>query len=108
MRFLSVQLDAYLEGDLWLRNARHANAAATRLAEGLATISGARLVDPVEANEIFVELPEPVIRGLERDGFEFYRWGAPGAACLRLVTGFNTPDAQVDAFVAAARRHAAG
>jgi threonine aldolase len=56
MRFLTAQLDAYLADDRWLKHARHANAMARRLAEGLAAIPGARLVHPVEANEIFIDL----------------------------------------------------
>ena len=50
MRFLSAQLEAYLADDLWLRNARHANAMAAALAEGLAELPGAVLSHPVEAN----------------------------------------------------------
>ena len=50
MRFLSVQLDAYLENDLWLKNARHANAVAKRMADGLKAIDGIELVSEVEAN----------------------------------------------------------
>jgi threonine aldolase len=107
MRFLAAQFDAYLEGDLWLRLAGHANAAAARLAAGLATVPGAAFRHPVEANEIFVELPEPVIRGLLADGFAFYRWPGEGARLLRLVTAFDTRDEDVDAFIASARRHAA-
>lgn len=64
MRFLSLQLDAWLRDDLWLRLARHANAQAARLAAGLAEVPGAEIVHPVEANEIFVALPEAVIAGL--------------------------------------------
>jgi threonine aldolase len=108
MRFLSAQLEAYLEDELWLRNARHANAMAARLAGGLTTLPGARLREPVEANEVFIELPDPVIRALEGEGFEFYRWGPPGSTCLRLVTAFDTAAGQVDRFIAAARRHNAG
>ena len=108
MRFLSAQLDAYLEGDLWLRNARHANRMATRLAEGLAGLAGVRLRHPVEANEIFVELPEPVIRGLFDLGFLFHRWGGDADTCVRLVTAFDTAPAAVDSFIAAAKRLAAG
>ncbi len=67
---------------------------------------GARIEHPVQANEIFVTLPEPVIRGLEQDGFEFYRW-VEGGQLLRLVTSFNTEPAHVEAFLASARRHAA-
>jgi threonine aldolase len=102
MRFLSAQLEAYLEGDLWLANARHANAMAKRLAEGLARLPGATLELEVEANEIFVRLPEAAIVGLERDGFRFYRWD--GAQLLRLVTAWNTQAQAVDAFLAAAKR----
>jgi len=103
-RFVSAQLDAYLSDELWLRNARAANRAATRLATGLAALPGARLVHPVDANEIFIALPEAIIGGLEADGFGFYRMG--GAGVIRLVASFNSSDADVDALLAAARRHA--
>jgi len=107
MRFLSAQLDAYLEGGLWLRNAGHANAMANHLAEGLGRIAGAKLAHPVEANEIFVDLPEHAIRGLQADGFQFYRWLGEDQTLLRLVTAFDTKEADVAAFIASAERHAA-
>ncbi|HZT19030.1 MAG TPA: low specificity L-threonine aldolase [Dongiaceae bacterium] len=107
MRFLSAQLDAYLADGLWLRNARHANAMARRLAEGLARIPGARLAHPAEANEVFVDLPEHAIRGLAADGFEFYRWLGENRTLLRLVTAFDTKESDVAAFIASAERHAA-
>ncbi len=107
MRFLSAQLDAYLQNDLWLKTARHANAMARRLAEGLSPIPGARLAHPVEANEVFVDLPENAIRGLIADGFQFYRWLGEDKTLLRLVTAHDTKEADVAAFIAAARRHAA-
>jgi threonine aldolase len=107
MRFLSAQLDAYLEGDLWLKNARHANAMAKRLAEGLMVLPGANLAHPVEANEIFVDLPETAIRGLNADGFQFYRWLGEDKTRLRLVTAHDTKEADVAAFIASAKRHAA-
>ncbi len=103
MRFLSAQLEAYLADDLWLRNARHANAMAAALAEGLAALPGAKLSHPVEANEIFVTLPEPVIQGLFDRGFQFYRWGPEAKREVRLVTAFNTDPAHVEAFLSAAR-----
>ena len=103
MRFLSAQLEAYFTDDLWLRNARHANAMAARLAEGLAGLPGVELSHPVESNQIFARLPEAMIAGLLERDFEFYRWG-PEANCeVRLVTSFNTDPAQVAAFLAAAR-----
>lgn len=103
MRFLSAQLDAYLENDLWLRNARHANAMATRLADGLRLIDGIRLRHPVQANELFVEMPNPVIEALFAKGFQFYRWDGPAGSCVRLVTAFNTAADDVDAFLTTAR-----
>jgi threonine aldolase len=107
MRFLSAQLDAYLEEDRWLKHARHANAMAKRLGEGLSRIPGASLAHPVEANEVFVDLPEHAICGLLADGFQFYRWLGEGHTLIRLVAAFDTKESDVAAFIAAAERHAA-
>ena len=96
-RFIAAQLDAYLAGDLWLRNARHANAMATRLGSGLACLPETQLLHPIEGNEVFVALPEAVIAALGAAGFGFYRWG--DAPVLRLVTAFDTDPVSVDAFL---------
>lgn len=105
-RFLSAQLLAYLEDGLWLRNGAHANAAATRLAAGLVALPGASLAQKVEANEVFVHLPERLIAGLEAADYVFYRWavreGEPGGI-VRLVCAFDTTAEDVDALVATAR-----
>jgi len=106
-RFLAAQLDAYLADDLWLTSARHANAMAARLAEGLRRVPGASFRDPVEANEIFVRLPEKILQGLQRDGFVFYRWPGTDAQLIRLVTAYDTEAVDVDGFIASALRHAA-
>lgn len=103
-RLLAAQFDAYLTDGLWLRLATHANAVARRLGDGLAALPGIRLVHPVETNQVFVDLPEPAIAGLERAGFRFYRWGAADAARLRLVTAFDTRPEDVDALIAEAAR----
>jgi threonine aldolase len=105
-RYLSAQLLAYLEDDLWLRNARHANAMAARLAEGLGNLPGVRLIDPVDANELFVDLPEPLVAALAAAGFDFYRWGTPTPATHRMVTAWNTDPAVVDRVLDAARQAA--
>jgi len=99
-RFVSAQLEAYLEGDLWLRNARHANAMAARVGAGLARLPGTRLLHPVEGNEVFVALPEKAIAVLASAGFGFYRWG--NEPVIRLVTAFDTKAGDVDALVASA------
>ena len=107
MRVLSAQLDAYLTDGLWLRLARHANTLAQRLAAGLAAIAGVRLVHPVEANELFVELPERVIGALLAQGFQFYRWLDEHSTTIRLVTAFNTREADVAALIEAVRHQVA-
>ena len=103
MRFLSAQFDAYLSDDLWRRNARHANAMAARLAAGLGAIPDVEFASPVEANELFVRLPVPVVKGLLEAGFMFYRW-EPDGTLIRMVTAFDTVAADVEAFIEAARR----
>ena len=105
LRFVSAQLIAYFENGLWLENARHANAMARRMAEGLKKIPNAKLLHPVEANELFVALPEDTVNKLEMQGFYFYRWplhAAESAVTIRLVTCFATLSADVDEFITAA------
>lgn len=82
-RYLAAQILAMLEGDLWLANAAHANAAAREVASGC----GARLLHPVEANEVFVRLSPAEREALRAAGFAFYDWGAEAA---RFVTAWNT------------------
>ncbi len=104
-RFLSAQLLTYLEGGLWLDNARHANAMARRLSQGLERLPGVRLAHPVEANEIFVVMPEAAVAALEARQFAFYRWplcAADDGVAVRLVTSYATRGDDVDALVAAA------
>ena len=106
LRFLSAQLLAYFEDGLWLANARHANAMASSLAQGLRNVQGATLLQAVDANEVFVALPEATVAALESQGFGFYRWplsAPPTGVAIRLVTSYATPRAHVDEFLAAAR-----
>ena len=105
MRFVSAQLDAYLTGDRWLRHATHANALARRLAEGLGKVPGAVLAHPVEANAVFVTLPDATVERLRDAGAVFYNWGMPsgGQSLIRLVTSFATPEEDVARFIHVAR-----
>lgn len=103
MRFLSAQLLAMLEGDLWLRLARQANQAAAELARELAALPGVRLEYPVEANEVFVRWPAQLRDALLAEGFRFYPWSADGAVC-RLVCAFSTRAEDVAALTKAAAR----
>ncbi|MBK8375167.1 MAG: low specificity L-threonine aldolase [Sphingomonadales bacterium] len=87
-RFLAAQLLAFLEGDLWLINARTANAAARIIADS----ADGRLLHPVEANEIFIHLTASEAASLRALGYDFYDWGE-GAA--RLVTSWQHTAADV-------------
>ena len=103
-RFLAAQLEAYLEDDLWLNNARHANAMARRLADGFDAIDGVTPVHPVEANEIFVGMPDVAADRLVAAGARFFRnWGAAPAPHHRFVTAFNTAQDDVDRVIALTR-----
>jgi threonine aldolase len=97
MRFLSAQFEAYLDNDLWLRNARHTNALAQRLATGLREV-----LQPVEANVVFTRFAPDVAASLREQGFLFYEWPLFGTDAVRLVVGFGTSEGDVDAFVRAA------
>ena len=104
MRFASAQLAAYVADGLWLRLAAASNAAAARIAAGIASLPGLRLIAPVEANELFLESSSAVMDALEQAGFQFYR-RSPTLA--RFVCRFDVTDAEADALVAALRRHCA-
>jgi len=93
-RFLAAQILAMLEDDLWLANARAANAGAQALAQAC----GDRLMHPVEANELFVRLSAEEAADLRARGFDFYDWGE-GAA--RLVTSWDQDAAAVAPLAAA-------
>ncbi|MEE4153005.1 MAG: beta-eliminating lyase-related protein [Erythrobacter sp.] len=83
-RYLAAQILAMLEDDLWLANARAANAAAQEIASGC---GAARLMHPVEANELFVRLTAQERAALRGQGFSFYDWGSNAA---RFVASWNT------------------
>ena len=111
-RFLGAQMEAWLAGDLWLELARRANSAARRLAEGLAAAPGLRLAFPVEVNEVFVVAPDATLARWRAAGAKFHDWStrsarpdlAPraGETMARLVTSFETGEAEIDALLALA------
>ena len=104
MRFLSAQFEALLGPDeLWRRNAEAANAMATRLGDGVASIEGVEVVHPVQANGVFAKLPRPVIDSLLRDlpsDHPFYVWDED-ADVVRWMCSWDTSEEDVDALIAA-------
>ena len=104
MRFVSAQLIALLEGDLYLRNARHANAMAQRLRSALeagianGSIQGVGFTQRTQSNGVFATLPDGVADRL-RETFRFYDWDAARNE-VRWMCGFDTTEADIDALVA--------
>lgn len=104
MRFVSAQLIALLEGDLYLRNARHANAMAARLRAAVeaglqdGAIAGVGFTQPTQANGVFATLPAGVADAL-RESVRFYDWDASRGE-VRWMCSFDTSEQDVDAFVA--------
>jgi len=99
MRFLSAQLERYIQGDLWLKMARNANKRALRLEEGLTKVKGCTPRYPVQANILFTRLKETTINELEGEGFLFYVMGPKSEGEVRLVTSWNTTEDEVDQFL---------
>lgn len=99
MRYVSAQLVALLDGDLWLRNAEHANAMARRLEAAARAVPGVRITQAVQANTVFAILPGDVA-GRLRKRFPFYTWDESTGE-VRWVCSFDTTPDDVDAFAAA-------
>ena len=91
-RFVAAQLLAYLEDDLWLKNATRSNAQAARLAEAAASF----LSHPAKSNQVFIKPGDAALAKLRAAGAEFYDWGPQGGGEARLVVSWNQSDAEVE------------
>lgn len=92
-RFRAAEIIAMIETGAWERNARAANAGAARLAAA----AGARLLHPVEANELFLDLSDGAAESLRAAGAHFYDWPQDGPGAARLVVAWDTPASAIDA-----------
>ncbi|MBS0625051.1 MAG: low specificity L-threonine aldolase [Verrucomicrobia bacterium] len=98
MRFLSAQLIALLEGDLWLRNARHSNAMAKLLEEKLRkNFPQMKILYPVEVNALFVQLPASIYKKVQ-EKFFFWIWDEENSV-VRWMTTWDTEPEFIDLFV---------
>ena len=93
-RYMAAQIVALLQDDVWLDNARAANAGA----QTLGAACGARLFQPVEANEVFARMTPDEAARLRAQGFDFYDW-AEGE--VRFVVSWDQPAAEIEAFAVA-------
>jgi threonine aldolase len=104
-QILGAQMLAYLDGDLWLDNARHANAMAQRLAKGVAASAPVRLPLPTQANEVFAIIGQDLHARLTETGVVYHQWPGdgpgtdrvgPGEVLVRFVTSYVTAPEDVD------------
>lgn len=97
MRYLAAQFIAYLEEDLWKRNATHANHMAQYIFEQLKDINEIKVTQPVQSNGIFVVLPKHIIEPL-KEKFFFYNWNEETGE-VRWMCSFDTKKEEIDSFV---------
>ena len=100
MRFISIQLVAMFEGELWLKNAQHSNAMAQALFQGIKDIAGVEVNQP-QANALFPILPGQAIEPLQEVA-KFYVWDHI-INQVRWMCSWDTTQADVDNFVAAVK-----
>ena len=98
MRFLAAPWLGLLDGDVWLRNARHANRAARQLAQRLRGEVGIDPLFPVESNAVFVRMEDELVRGLEALGWRFYKFIEPDV--YRLMCSWATTEEEISSFIA--------
>lgn len=109
MRFVSAQLLALLEGDLWIRAGAQANAMAARLRKGIqeriddGSVCGVAFTQETQSNGVFATLPEGVADRL-REHVRFYDWNAATGE-VRWLTSWDTQATDVDRFVGLVARY---
>lgn len=101
-RFIAAQVLALLDGDLWLRNAEHANAMARELVAAVEGIPGVRIAAAPEVNAVFAEIPAAAIEPLQQWSF-FWEWDLP-ASIVRWMTSFVTTSEDIERFAAGVRQ----
>jgi len=97
MRFLAAPWLGLLNGDVWLRNARHANQAARQLAQRLRNEAGIENVFPVESNAVFLQMDDQLVRGLHARGWRFYKFIEPNT--YRLMCSWSTTEEEISMLV---------
>lgn len=99
-RFMAAQMEAYLDGGLWLELAGRANTMARELAGVLTSLPGAAIVHPVDGNEVFVRLSGALAQHLARNGVRFHGWDGD---VHRFVCSWATTLQEIEGVKAAGR-----
>jgi threonine aldolase len=100
MRFISSPWLGLLDHDVWLRNARHANAMAQLLGARLAGVPGVEILFPIESNAVFASLPERASAALRARGWKFYDAKSLNGGGCRLMCAWDTQPETVEKFAA--------
>jgi threonine aldolase len=98
MRFLAAPWLGLLTGDVWLRNAGHANRVARQLAHQLQSKGNIEIVFPVGANAVFARMDERLVLGLQARGWRFYKFIEPDV--YRLMCSWSTTDEEISNLIA--------
>ena len=106
MRFMAAQFEAYLSTGVWRRNAEHSNRMAQMLCQSLREVPQAKVVYPVQANSVFVQLPNKVWNALLDDYF-FYLWDE-ATDVVRWMCSFDTTEEDIHKLVQALKKRLAG
>lgn len=96
MRFISAQFEAYLTGDLWLENARHANSMAAYLAESISGIAGLAIPYSVQTNMVYIRVSDDCIPLLKERGY-YRNVDEADPGLIRYVCSFDTAKEDIDA-----------
>ena len=106
-RFMAAQFDAYLQNNLWLELAAHANKMAAQLEASIRNSSHLRMAWQRDANEVFAITSKAHFAKMQAAGVKFYDWPAPFGqenmineheTIIRLVTSFTTTPLEIEAF----------
>lgn len=97
MRYIAVQFEALLKDDLWLQNARHANAMAKLLEKQVKDIPQIEVMQPAVVNAVFAKVPKEIIPKLQ-EKYYFYVWDEE-TSVVRWMTAYDTTEEDVAHFV---------
>ncbi len=98
MRFVSVQLEAFLTQELWLKSAQHSNQMAKYLKEKIRSMKKLEIAYPVDANGVFAWVPKSILASLQEQ-FPFYVWqNGEEKDLVRWMMSFDTTQEDIDSF----------
>jgi threonine aldolase len=102
MRFISAQFNAYLDEEVWLRNAEHSNRMARLLEKEVRGINGITITQAVQSNAVFAVIPKDIIPILQEEFF-FYVWDEKTGE-VRWMCAWDTKEEDINQFTTLLRK----